>query len=155
MKHLDPNSLTVYSRQYRSKPRYHSPGAKLRGGQLALPIEYIGWRSVNRSEAKESAGAEIRGLLGWNLGLALVSAALVLVFVFLVNYLVSEKYSLEILRQRLSRANVELELERAMVEDQASIKSLLLSAKNLGLVEAKDVDFIQGQEGSILTRNNY
>lgn len=110
---------------------------------------------VNQPEAEESAGAEIRGLSSLNLGLVLVSAALVLVFVFLVNYLVSEKYSLEVLRQRLNRANVELELEGAVVEDQASIKSLLLSAKNLGLVEAKEVDFIQGQEGPALTRNNY
>ena len=105
----------------------------------------VGTGASNVGSSIDSADLTVKlspGLLGWNLGLALTSVILALTFVSLANYLVSEKYSLEVLRQRLSKTNVELELEGAAVENQFSIGSFLLSAKNLGLVEEKEIDFI-------------
>lgn len=93
----------------------------------------------------------------WNLGLLGVALAAFLVYIFMSNNIISQKYSQDLLRRQLNKANISLELENSTRENQISIESMYSYAQKAGIIEAKETEsvFASGNEdtGFALTHN--
>lgn len=93
-----------------------------------------------------------------NLGLTAASLAAFLVYIFLTNYFVSQKYSLNLMRIDLSRANLNLEIRNAEIENIVSLESLYSFAQKTGMVEAKETESVfassDNNSGVALTEDN-
>jgi len=81
-------------------------------------------------------------IIRWNLMLASGLLLMFLTYIFLSNYLVSQRYSGTLLHRELNKANINLELQGSSKEGQISLDSLYFYAKKNGMVEAKDVESI-------------
>ena len=77
-----------------------------------------------------------------NLFLAVFLTIVFLIYIFLSNHVVSEKYSQNLLRRELNKINVSLNLENSTAESQVSIEALYSFAQKYGMIEAKDTESI-------------
>ena len=77
-----------------------------------------------------------------NIGLVVLCALSVLIFVFYSNRVVSEKYAVNLLQRQLNKASVDLDLINADIERVYNIESLTAYAKSTGMVEAKEMQSI-------------
>lgn len=77
--------------------------------------------------------------MGW-FSLILLSAFSFLIFsyAFLINQIISKKYSLEVLNKQVDESSVTLELKGSELENIISPSALSTFAKKIGMVEAKD-----------------
>jgi len=59
-------------------------------------------------------------------------------YVFVSNKIVSNKYSIKLLKDEFNKSSINLELAKAAVGDSASIENLTAFAKQKGMIEAND-----------------
>lgn len=114
--------------------------------------------SRNRFEAKTRAGQNkvqalnYSRLSRWNLVLVGLALGLFLVYIFSANYLVSQKYSLDVLKNRLNQTSLALDAQKAEIETGYSLESLISLSQKLGLVEAKNPETIFDDFGLALSQ---
>lgn len=90
-------------------------------------------------------------LFGLNLVLAILALAVLSVYIFLSNFLVSQKYALGIHRQSFSQMSAGLPSEASAENTTYDIKDLLLFAQMSGLVEAREISAILEEGGVALS----
>lgn len=80
-----------------------------------------------------------------NLILAEMAVVVVIIYVFLSNLLVSQKYSLILHKEELNQLNAKLLMQKH--ESDYGMEGLLIFARKSGLIEAKDSSSILRNDG--------
>jgi cell division protein FtsL len=65
-----------------------------------------------------------------------------LAYVYVSNYLVSERYQLDNLKRKFDQSSLELELKKASIIGEISMQEIADYAKSLGMTEANDSEVI-------------
>jgi TctA family transporter len=110
-----------------------------------VPDVLCGARERSFSERARSRSLIFR----LNFTLVAVFIATLLAYVFLSNFLVSQKYILNVSRQKLNQASAALSNETSA--EIYNMKDLLLFAQTSGLVEAKEIGVILEESGIALS----
>lgn len=76
----------------------------------------------------------------------------VFAYVFLANLLVSQKYSLDVLKRQYNKQSASLAAASIQNENDYDIGSLLTHAQKTGMVEAKNTDSVMSDAGVAFTR---
>lgn len=110
---------------------------------------------VERKRSTESiaSSADVSSpLFRLNLILAVLALAAFSGYVFLSNFLVSQRYALGMRKQQFSQTSTALSSETANGSDVSDMKALLLFAQTSGLVEAKDAGIILEENEIVLSK---
>lgn len=87
-----------------------------------------------------------------NLVLSVAAVFSVLTYIFLANFLVAQKYSLGVNKNRLHVLNAELASQQEYSQDGSDTQKLLFFAQGLGMVESKDIESITRDRDFALTQ---
>jgi hypothetical protein len=102
------------------------------------------------------ADISIQSRLFYKLNLVLLISAIFMAFayIFLANFIVAQKYSLNLRKNELNALNAQTELLNNEYQLDQDLKALLLFTERSGMIEAKDIDSILQDRGFALGQPN-
>lgn len=111
--------------------------------QTSLALEFKASREIKTVR-------NLPGIYLMNLILGGLVILCLLAYIFIANFLVSQRYLLETLRRQLSQASTELEQRNSEIENGYNLEQLTVFARTLGMTEAKETDSVFEDNGVAL-----
>lgn len=102
----------------------------------------------------ELAEVRIQNRLFYKLNFVLLILAILIAFayIFLANFIVAQKYSLNLRKNEFNTLNAQIGLLNKEYQSDQDTKALLLFTKRTGMVEARDIDSILQDRDFALTQ---